>query len=413
MSRDRVDIAIVGGGIIGMSVAYQVARRSPMSVAVFEKGVGLGDGSTGGSSGITRQRYTTTESIRIARDGNRIWRNWGDYVGSANPNGRFHPVGVLWMVDDDPAKVAEDFRRMAAEGVDVAELGADDLAEAFPALSTCMAPFDLTGEVPHECRPGDRFLLERDAGFFDPTGALLDLAIASSRVGVDIRLDTQVSAIHVDRNRVTGVSTTNGTRTDAGVVVNAAGPWCNRINAMAGLELTWDLVPTRVQVVYRDLPDEVPRPIPVVCDGSSGIYFRPEARGAGVILGSILGDDEREEVDPDDYVKRANRSFIDTKIHGLHHRIPSLPHRGIPTGMASLYTINRQDVLPVVGPTPVDGFIVANGFSGHGFKESQVVGSMLAQWLTGTRVDDDTDVPLSFLSVGRQPVAIGDHSVLA
>lgn len=413
MARKTVDVAIIGGGIIGMSIAFQIARRSDLSVSVFEKGLGLGEGSTGSSSAITRQRYTTIESIRVARDGNRIWRNWGEYVGSANPNGTFHDIGVLWMVDDSPESVAHDLRRMTAEEIDVVDLGAGDVAELFPAISTCMVPFDLTGDTEHECSPGDRFLLERDTGYFDATGALLDLAIASKKGGVDVRLNTPVADVVLDRSRVTGVVLGDGTTVSSGLVINAAGPWCNQINSMVGLEIPWNLVPTRVQVIYRDLPPEVPRPIPVVCDSSGGIYFRPEARGGQIILGSILEEDELEEVDPDAYSKTAHRSFIDTKIHALHHRIPSLPHRGIPGGMAGLYTVNRQDVLPIVGPTSIDGYAVVNGFSGHGFKESQVIASMMAQWITSERASYDTDVSMDFFSITRDPVHIPAHNVLA
>ena len=398
---------------MGMSIAYQIARRSDLRVAVYEKGIGLGEGSTGGSSSITRQRYTKIESVRVARDGNRIWRNWAEYVGSDAPNGRFHDIGVLWMMDTDPAAVAADQKRLAAEGIDVVDVGASDLQELFPALSTCMVPFDLTGEIEHECAPGDRVLLERDTGFFDATGALLDVAIAAAKRGVDVRLNSKVADVIVVAGRATGVVLADGTRIDAGLVINAAGPWCNQINAMAGLEIPWDLVPTRIQVLYRTLPPEVPRPIPVTADSAGGIYFRPEAGDGQIIVGSVLEEDEMEEADPDSYSQTAERSFIDSKIHALHHRIPSLPYKGIPGGMASLYTVNRQDVLPVVGPTSIEGFAVVNGFSGHGFKESQIIGSMMAQWITGERADFDTDVPMEFFSIDRDPIELAEHNVLA
>jgi sarcosine oxidase subunit beta len=410
---DTFDVAIIGGGIMGMSIAHQIARRSSMSVVVLEKGLGLGEGSTGGSSAITRQRYTKIESVRIARDGNIIWRNWTEYVGASSPNGRFHDIGVLWMMGESPGDVTSNQARLAAEGIDVVDIDAAQVTELFPSLSTCAIPFDLTGEIEHECAPGDRFLLERDTGFFDATGALLDVAIASRSAGVDVRMATAVTDVTMTGDKATGVRLADGSRIEAGLVINAAGPWCNRINAMVGLEMQWNLVPTRVQVLYRDLPEEVSGPIPVTCDAAGGIYFRPEASGGQVIVGSILEEDEMEEVDPDNYTDNADRAFIDSKIHALHHRIPSLPYRGIPGGMASLYTVNRQDVLPVVGPTDVDGFAVVNGFSGHGFKESQIIGSMMAQWITGERADFDTDVPMSFFSVGRDPIDVAEHNVLA
>lgn len=410
---DSFDVAIIGGGIMGMSIAHQIRRRSDMSVVVLEKGVGLGEGSTGGSSAITRQRYTKIESVRVARDGNVIWRNWSEYVGAAEPNGVFHDIGVLWMMGESPSDVTADQHRMAAEGIDVVDIDADEVSRLFPSLSTCAVPFDLTGEIEHVCAPGDAYLLERDTGFFDATGALLDLAIASKKAGVDVRMATAVTDVVMTNGRATGVKLDDGSTVSAGLVINAAGPWCNRINAMVGLETPWNLVPTRIQVLYRDLPQEVEGPIPVTCDAAGGIYFRPEASGGQVIVGSILEEDELEEADPDTYVDRADRNFIDSKIHALHHRIPSLPYRGIPGGMASMYTVNRQDVLPVVGPTDVDGFAVVIGFSGHGFKESQVIGSMMAQWITGERATFDTDVPMDFFSIDRDPIDIAELNVLA
>jgi glycine/D-amino acid oxidase-like deaminating enzyme len=413
LSNETADIVIVGGGIMGMSIAYQVARRSTLSVVVLEKGAGLGEGSTGGSSAITRQRYTKAESVRIARDGNVVWRNWTEYTRLSDPVGRFHDIGVLWMMNESVAEVAADRDRLRAEGVDAVMVDAAELKTLYPGLSACMVPFDLTGDVEHECADGDAFLIERDTGFFDATGALLDVATAAAGAGVDVRMRSEVVDVNVEKGKVRGVVLADGASIDAGLVINAAGPWCNRINTMAGLDLDWSLVPTRIQVVYRTLQAEVPRPIPVVGDAAGGVYFRPEAGGGQIILGSILEEDEIEAADPDSYNIAADRSFIDLKIHALHHRIPSLPYVGVPGGMASLYTVNRQDVLPIVGPTSIDGFAVVNGFSGHGFKESQMIGSMMAQWITDERADFDTDVPMSFFAVDRDPVDIGDHTVLA
>ena len=413
MAIESADIVIVGGGIMGASIALQVARRSKMAVVVLEKGSGLGEGSTGGSSAITRQRYSKAENVRVARDGNVVWRNWAEYTGLSEPVGRFHDIGVLWMMHEGASDVAADRDRLIGEGVDAVMVDAPELKRLYPGLSACMVPFDLTGEIEHECADGDAFLIERDTGFFDATGALLDVATAATKSGVDIRMNSEVIDVLVDGGQAVGVRLGDGSAIHAGLVVNAAGPWCNRINEMAGLNLAWSLVPTRIQVIYRALPADVPRPIPVVGDAAGGIYFRPAAGDGQIIVGSILEEDEVETADPDDYRTVADRSFIDTKIHALHHRIPALGYSGVPGGMASLYTVNRQDVLPIVGPTAIDRYAVVNGFSGHGFKESQMIGSMMAQWITGERAEFDTDVPMSFFAVDRVPVDIEEHTVLA
>ena len=413
MSHGTADVVIIGGGIIGMSVAYQIARRSKLSVVVLDKGIGLGEGSTGSSSAITRQRYSMAESVRIARDGNTVWKNWRDYTGLSEPVGKLHDIGVLWMMDDDPVAVRADAVRLQDERVDAVAISASELHDLFPGVSACMEPFDLSGDTEHVCRDGELFLLERDTGFFDATGALADVATAARAAGVDVRMRSEVIGVAATADRVSGVQLADGGQIDSGLVVNAAGPWCNAINEMVGLEVPWSLVPTRVQVGYRDLPSSVPGPIPVIGDAPGGIYFRPEAGAGQIIYGSVLEEDEMEEVDPNNFRDAADRSFIDTKVYALHHRLPDLPYTGRPDGMAGLYTVNRQDVLPVVGPTAIEGYAVVNGFSGHGFKESQMIGSMMAQWITGERATFDTDVPMSFFSVDRDPVEIEDHTVLA
>ena len=407
------DLVIVGGGIIGMAVAYQVARRSSMSVTVVERGSGLGEGSTGSSSAVTRQRYTHPEMVRIARGGNEVFRDWAAFTGLASPRGRNHPIGVVWITGERMPDVEADVARLRAEGVDAECLTADGLVSRFPGLSACVEPFDPATDVDHECRAGEAFLVENDAGFFDATGALEDLAEAARREGVDIMLRTTVVDVTGDERRVTGVELDGGRRIDAGMVLNAAGPWCNQVNRMAGLDLSWDLVPTRVEVLYRDLPLNVPRPVPVVGDLTSGVYFRPEASDEQLILGSTREEDEQEEADPDDYVRQARRAFLDEKVHALHHRLVDLPHRGTLGGMAGLYTVNRQDVHPIVGPTPIEGYAVCNGFSGHGFKESPMVSAMVARWITGESASFDVDVPIEFFSIDRDPIAGTGMNVLA
>ncbi len=131
-------------------------------------------------------------------------------------------------------------------------------------------------------------------------------------------------------------------------------------------------------------------------------------------MSSVREEDEREAVaDPDRFRRETDEEFELRVLHALHHRLPDLPYRGRIMGYCGLYTVNLEDVHPVLGPTPVDGLWLANGFSGHGFKLAPAVGSMVAQAITGTTLDFDTRVPLSFLGVDRAKIAIGAKSVLA
>ncbi len=414
MPERPADVVVVGAGIVGASIAYQLVRRGAGRVVVLDKGIGVAEGSTGASSSIVRTRYTHPELVRLAWGGQRAYRNWAEFTGLTEPRSEFHPVGVLWMMGEEREVVLRDRDRLIAADVVATALDSAAVRERFPALSTCGARFDLTGEEPHTCVEHDAFLFEEEGGFADPVGANQDLLEAARREGAAVRYRSQVVAVRRDGGRVRGVDLADGSRIDAPVVVNAAGPWCGRLNDLAGIELKWSLRPTRVQVLYREWPPEVPGPLPVVGDASSGIYLRPEARGQQILFGSILPEDEQETVaDPDDYNRNADAAFRDVKIHGLHHRIPGLPHRGAVTGIAGLYTVNVEDVHPVVGPTALEGFVVANGFSGHGFKLAPMIGALVARWVTGEAADFDTDVPIEFLAVDRQPLLVPVKNVLA
>jgi glycine/D-amino acid oxidase-like deaminating enzyme len=414
--RDTADIVIIGAGIVGLSIAHQISRRDPSRIVILEKAANVAEGSTGASSAILRQRYTHTEAIIVARDGLRCHRQWAAYTGLEEPRARFHHSGVLWMMAESRETVEHDRDRMISLGIDAALLDADGVRDQFPALSTCNAPFDLTGETEHECIEHDSFLYEADSGFFDPVSAAQDLRETVRRAGVDIRFNTEVTAIRVAGGRTGGVDVASGGAIDAPVVVNAAGPWAPRVAAMAGLDWKWTIRPIRAQVMYREWPrDLVPGPLPVLGDSSAGIYLRPEASGQQILVGSVLHEDEQEVVtDPDSFNHNLDASFRDTKIHALHHRIPSLPYRGQITGLAGMYTMNVEDVHPIVGSTAIDGFIVANGFSGHGFKESPAVASMIARHLTGAPSDEwDTEAPMEFFSIDREPIELADTTVLA
>ena len=411
MSR-HAEVVVIGSGIVGASIAYQLARRG-VSVIAVDKGRGPAEGSTGASSSICRCRYTHPEVVRLAFHGQTAYGNWAEFTGLAEPRSGLERVGVLWMMGEGADKVQTDVDKLRSQGVEAENLGPDQVTDLFPALSTCAEPFDLSGESEHLCQPGEAFLFETIGGYADPVSANQDLIEATRARGGEVWFDSEVVGVVKEAGEVRGVKLADGSEISAGLTINAAGPWCNRINHLAGAEMSWTLTPTRVQTVYRTWPADLGR-IPVGADSSTGIYFRPESGGSQVLVGSVLPEDEEEVVeDPDDYKRAPDAQFTEMKLAALHHRVPRLEARGIPTGIAGLYTINREDVHPVVGPTGIDGFWVANGFSGHGFKLAPAIGSMVAQAVTGQHGEFDTDVPMSFFAVDREPIDIAVKHVLA
>ena len=411
---NKYDVVIAGAGIIGLSIAWQLARRSKLRIAVIEKGAGVGEGSTGASSAICRVRYSVDETLLLARDGIHAYRQWREFTGLSEPAAEFHQDGVLWMPGKDRDWADAEHRRMQSFGIPSDVLDDEGMAERFPALSTCtLAPDIETGE-PHECEGGSRNLFEAEGGHVDPMAALSDLLEACKAAGVDVRFRTRVVAVDTGGGRVQTVSLDNGDRLVTPLLVNAAGPWSNRLSAMVGLELPWTLEPIRIQVMYRDRPEALEGHIPVTADLAGGIYFRTQNNGQQLVIGSVREEDETELVtDPDDFRTETDDDFEVVNLHVLHHRLPDLPSSGRVRGYCGLYTTNREDVHPILGPTEIDGFWVANGFSGHGFKLAPAIGSLLAQAITGEKRDFDTDIPLSFLAVDREPIGLSAKTVLA
>lgn len=407
------DVVVVGAGIIGASIGYQLKRHGVDKVTVLDKGVGPAEGSTGASSSICRCRYTNPEVVRLAFHGQASYGNWAEFLGLKETRSSLVRPGVLWMMGESTAKVESDVAKLVSQGVPAETVLPDQLGDLFPALSDCTAPFDMTGEVEHECSSDGAFLFETEGGYADPVGANQDLIEAARKAGADVRFGARVVEVLAKAGGVGGVALADGDTVEADLVINASGPWCNQLNQMAGADLRWTLTPTRIQTIYREWPSELGR-LPVGADSSTGIYFRPESGGAQVLVGSVAAEDEEEIVaNPDTFKRSPDVEFTQIKLAAFHHRVPALEPKGNTSGIAGLYTINREDVHPVVGPTGVDGFWVANGFSGHGFKLAPAIGSMVGQAVSGSSIEFDTDVPMSFFSVDRQPIGVETKSVLA
>ncbi len=411
---DTADVVIAGAGVIGMSIALQIARRSPMRVLVLDRAATPGEGSTGASSAVCRYKYSRNEAVMLARDGIHAYRNWRDFVGLPDPLASFQNAGVLWLGQGQADWPGSDPQRLTSLGVRVEVIDDAGLRSRYPAINPCTSALDPSSEDDHRCEGGAHHLLELDGGYLDPVDVLHDLIRSARQHGVEVRFRTEVDGVRLEGGRVVGVNLADGASIACPVLVSASGPWCGQLFARVGLECPWKLEPTRIQVVHLDRPAEVEGDLPVACDLAAGIYFRPQNRGQQIILGSVLEEDEREVVaDPDGYATYADDEYVRTKLYFLEHRIRGLSRINRPRGYSGLYTINRTDFHPVVGPTPIDGFIVANGFSGHGFKLAPAVGSLVARMLAGEADSFDTTVDPAFLAFDREPIRLSSRGVLA
>ena len=346
------DVVIVGGGAVGASAAYHLAKAGAGDVVVLERANAVGTGSTGACAGGFRHQFSSRVNIELSLASVPMILGF-----SEEHNLPLDVVqdGYLFLVRDEADWVA--FRAGAglqrSLGVDTQLLTPDEAWAIAPGIA-------IANVIGATFCPDD--------GIADPAGLTQGYAIAARRAGVEIRLDADVTAIQTNDDRVTGVRTKSGVISTP-VVVNAAGPWAGVLSATAGVELPLEPIPRMVVTTGR-FPG-VPTRRTLVIDSATSYYFHKE--GDGVLTG-MGGRDERASFSTD-----VDRRFIEDELLPTAVRVfPPIEHAGIAHMWAGLYEMT-PDRHPIIGESPVRGLFLANGFSGHGFQHAPVVGKLLAE----------------------------------
>lgn len=386
--KRTADAAIVGGGIVGCAIAFELARRGVRAVVIEKEGA-AGHGSTGASSGCVRQLYSTPPAVALAAESVAVWRDWAAHVGATDA-AEYRETGCLYVVHEIDEAVLS-MVRDAGVRMEVV-----DPRERFPWLQ-------IDGPA----------LFEEGGGYVpDPARAAQELMEAAVARGAELLRHRRVVAIR-GPGRVTGVRLHTGEEISTPVVVNAAGPHSHLVNLMAGCPLPLTTAPSRHQTI--DLPigrpwDFAARPIPVCGDLASGIYFRPEPAANAVHVGSLAEEDEREFVtDPDDFNPAPSAEFHDRVGQRMMRRFDEVRLPSRPRGVAGLYDVTVADFYPILDDTDLDGYYVAIGTSGAWFKGGPVIGHLMAELIatgskdvrlprTGRRID------LGFFGRARRPI---------
>jgi sarcosine oxidase subunit beta len=238
------------------------------------------------------------------------------------------------------------------------------------------------------------FAFEENAGYGDGYGATVAFADRAREKGVAILQHTPATGIRVENGRIAGVETPRGTIATR-TVVNAAGPWADRIGRMVGLELPLKLELIEEAVIRVQPPDTYPIHTPSVYDFVNGLSFRPEGTGHTVVAeGSSYF---KGDLDADAYPTRPSDRYIEDVSERLARAMPRLAGGTCRGGWAGLLE-GTPDFHPIMGKAPgIEGMILCYGFSGHGFKEAPVSGRMIAELI----LDGRASLDLSILSFER------------
>ena len=352
-------VVIVGGGVIGLSIAYHLTLQGYREVTVVERDH-PGDGATARATGGIRQQFSSRVNVELSRRSIPFWQRFEERTGSPLD---FRQHGYLFLIDNEAQY--EGFRRNAAMqrelGVDVRELRPDEIAEVFPATRVD----DLVGGT---YTPED--------GSASPADAVAGLLRAARAQGAEIRQQTQVVGLTCASDGTIRAVETSAGAIEAERVIIAAGPQTRQVGRLCGVHIP--VAPHSRQAFATAPLAAIDPSYPLTVDMATGAYVHPEATGGT----AVIGGNDRETASSE--VATVDWSRVTSLAEAIAGRFPALEDLEIVNAWAGLREMTPDDHA-IVGPIEQrPGLWVAAGFSGHGFMQAPAVGEALASWfLTG------------------------------
>ena len=357
------DVVIIGGGIVGSSIAYHLVAAGCKDVLVIERESAQGKGSTGKSMGGVRAQFSTPVNIQMSLYSIPFYASFEDRLGHPCD---YRPQGYLFCATSDGhiAYLRTNYEKQVAMGLkNVRLVSGDEIRSTFPLLR------------------GDDILggsFCSTDGFVDPYSAMVGLMTWASDHGAKLWKNSVVTGITQDRDRAFTVETTKG-NISSRTVVNCAGAWAASVAAMLHVDLPVE--PLRRMLVPTEPFDQFPHTAPMIIDMSNGFHFRPEA------LGFLMAWNDPEETPgfKTDFVPE----FIEKILLRAADRVPVFENIAVnpKRAWAGLYEMT-PDHHPILGEVPeVPGFFCANGFSGHGVMHAPATGKILSDLILNKHTD--------------------------
>lgn len=375
---ETAEVVIIGGGIVGASIAYHLVEAGCRDVLVLEREAHQGKGSTGKSMGGVRAQFATPVNILMSLYSIDFFAHFDELTGYPAD---YRPHGYLFAATTerhlDYLKANRE-RQMALGLKNVQLVSRDEIIEMVPQLRSD----DILGGT--FC-PTD--------GFVDPHSVMMGFMQRARELGARLRLSASVTGIGVEDGRVKRVQTTRGT-IETGAVVVAAGAWAAEVARLAGCELP--VKPLRRQLVPTEPFDKLPARFPMVIDMSTGFHFRREGQRI------LLAWNDHEETHG--FKTEFDPSFIEKILTRAAMRVPCLAEAEVNPGRAwaGLYEMT-PDHHAIIGAAPdVKGLFLASGFSGHGVMHSPATGRLVSELILHgeTRLLDARPLRLERFSEG-------------
>ncbi len=374
---ERAEVVIVGGGIIGASIAYHLARRGLKDIILLEKELFFGAESTGKCAGGIRAQFATPINIQLSMASIAAFERFAEEMGAPVA---FHQVGYLFM-STDPAQWAAAQKAVELQrslGVNVDLLTAQQINDMVPELRT----EDVVGAT----------YSARD-GLADPHEFLQGYIKRNRDLGVRAFTQRPVTGLEVQGGRIQGVVTASGTISTP-LVVNAAGAWAAQIARMAAVDLP--IAPVRRHIATTAPLPFISSTYPMMVDNGSGLYMHPESGGL------LMGMAKRDE--PPAYRTDVDEDFVMEIVGAAVDRMPALETAAVNAAWAGLYEVTPDHHPIFETHKDPQGLFTCAGFSGHGFMHAPAAGEAMAELiLDGAARLDITDLCLARFSARDRP----------
>jgi len=355
---------------MGASTAYHLAEKGQNNVVLLEKDQFFGQGATGRCAGGVRYQFATEFNIRLSLESLPMLERFEEEIGGAVD---YRKIGYLFLLteEEDLPIFRSNLKLQRSLGVPTQWLNRDQIRRKLPMMNL----EDLLGGT-----------ICSEDGIADPNGVVMGYIQAARRLGVKTLSGVEVVGIKQKSGEISGVETREGSIATH-LVVNATGPWASVVGKMAGISIP--VTPLRRQWFTTTLIPNLPPDFPFVIDFAQSLYFHPE--GEGLLTGMSNPDEEPgfdQSVDTD-WELAHMKSAIE--------RLPILETAGLTSRLAGLYE-NTPDAHPIFGKTPLEGFYVVTGFSGHGFMHGPIAGKLMSEIILHGK---STTVDVSSLDLAR------------